>query len=198
MKKLYNSRNSISKSEADISLKLWNQKIADYNNNSTIKSSSVLKNENEVVVAPLFDANAPNRDYSEAQFCMNDYYKISASRRNKRTMYSQTYIDNFASDSFYDKFKNTKSDMLLDKSLKETRIKSWFDDPCYHFNTSDRLNQLLKSKNIKHSVEDRFRIYHRSNECKLQKSNNNSSINAIENLARKNSALIQDFKKKFG
>ena len=194
MKKLYNRHDIVARSEADISLKLWNKKVSDYN----LTSSS--KNEDEP--APLFDTNAVLRE-NDAQFCLNDYYKISANRRSKRTMYSQTFVDSFASDSFYDKLKTSsknldKDSLLLDKTLKETRIKSWFDSPCYQFNASDRLNQLLKSKTNKHSVEDRYKMYQRSNDYKLHKANNNSSINAIESLAKRNSALIQDFKKKYG
>jgi phenolic acid decarboxylase len=188
--------NAAYKSEADIYKKLWNKNVAtsyESLNNQNLNFADEL---NKDEPAPLFASNNEN----DGQIFLNDYYKLSSNRRNRRTMYSRNYVDNFASDTFSPKANKSNHNDITnqDKTLKETRIKSWFDNPCYQFNSSDRITQLIKSKaGNKQSVEDRFKIYQRSNDYKLQKANNNSSIDMIENLAKKNSNLIQDFKRKY-
>jgi hypothetical protein len=197
MRKLITA-NAMSKSEADFYKKNWNKNVAIAYD--SVKDQCEDTNKlSEDEPSSLF---APSNNTNDGQFFLNDYYKLSSNRRNRRTIYSRNFIDVFASDSFNLKSKSNQSnqnDLLTpNKTLKETRIKSWFDDPCYHFDSQDRLTQLIKSKTgNKQSVEDRFKIYQRSNDYKLQKANNNSSIDMIENLAKKNSSLIQDFKRKY-
>lgn len=160
--------------------KLWNKNVSQTSSSASLNN---LCKKDDDEPAPLFD---------EAQFCLNDYYKFSSNRRLSR----RNFVDSFVSDSFNE--KSSREKCLNEKGLMENRVKSWFGDPCYHFNSTDRIAQLIKSKaGARQSVENRFKMYHRSNDYKLQKANNNSSIEMIESLAKKNSALIQDFKRKF-
>jgi hypothetical protein len=146
--------------------------------------------------APLFEIN--NQNDLDAQIDLNDYYKLS-SKRNRRTNYSRNFIDNFTPNPLYDNPKFIKNDSLYvhDRNLKETRTKSWFDEPCNQFNKSDRSIELLKPRNPKNNLDDRYRIMRRSQDFKIQKENNNSSITAIEKLTKRSSDLVQIFKKKY-
>jgi len=135
---------------------------------------------------------------SDIQDELNRFYKLSSSRRNKRTDYNKNFYKDVDLNPLYDKprliINNEHSPFQAHElNMREERVeKGWFNQPCNQFNPNDRSSLLVKRKS--QSFYDRFRANRLSQE--LSTSNKQSSVEIIENMAKRNSELVKSFKVK--
>ena len=142
---------------------------------------------------------ADNDDQSwDIQDELNRFYKLSSSRRNKRTDYNKNFYKDVDLNPLYDKprliISNENSPFQTHEiNMREERVeRGWFNQPCNQFDPNDRSSLLVKRKS--HSFYDRFRANRLSQD--LSSTNKQSSVEIIESMAKQNSELVKSFKVK--
>ena len=124
-------------------------------------------------------------DDLDLAFDINSFYKISSRNRTRRTSYN-TY--------FTPIFKQEINETRIKQSLNNQNIFNLQRESLFAYDSSERFKTLTKSKH-RLNIEERNRISNKNSN--LKKENNNSSINSLELLQKRNNFLINSLKKNY-
>jgi hypothetical protein len=122
-------------------------------------------------------------DEPKEEVDLYDIYKRS-SQRMKRTNHNLNF--NFSGASFLPP--------VNDEHLKASRAKRFFDEPCFKLKSSERMNRLVRPVLKRNSLDERFKMFRRSENYSKVKDSDFSSIRLFDNLNQRTNELIKSFR----